>query len=143
MRQLYSQLLSNVLPFGQKATILTAASLFTLAVSAQSVKHPTFEAFSSTKKVEFVEQRNQVEMQVSSKIVVEKLSLHIPQNWTGKEVVFELFSDNGQIIQKIIEHKSSRIEILDMNPLAAGSYLIKASCASEFAMQTVIHAQQL
>jgi hypothetical protein len=89
------------------------------------------------------EQMSQVEMQVSSKMVAERVSLHLPQGWAGKEVVFELYNDNGDIIQKVIEHKSIAVEILDMKPLAAGSYVIMASCQKEFAVQYVIHTQQL
>lgn len=89
------------------------------------------------------EQMSQVEMQISSKIVADRLSLHLPQGWAGKEVVFELYNDNGEIIQKVIEHKSSAVEVLDMKPLVAGSYVIMASCEKEFAVQYVIHTHQM
>jgi hypothetical protein len=89
------------------------------------------------------EQMSQVEMQISSKIVIEKLSIHLPQGWAGKEVIFELYNDKGDIIQKVTEQKIGVVELLDMKPLSAGSYVIMASCGKEFAVQYVIHTQQL
>ena len=107
------------------------------------IKEDGQDEYSAVRKVEFAEQRSQVEMQLSTKIVSDKLSIHLPLNWKNKEVVFELFNDNGEIIQKVIEHKSSTVEVLEMKPLAAGSFLIKVSCGAEFAQQTVIHTEQL
>jgi hypothetical protein len=101
------------------------------------------EEFSTIRKVNLTDIRTQVQMQISSKYVQDVCSVSLPENWIGKEMVIEIFNANGEMVKKITEHKALQAASVEMDDLADGSYVIRASCGKEFAVQYAIRANQL
>ena len=67
-----------------------------------------------------------------------ELRVTIPSNWQGKKVTYELFNNNGQAVVKNTVGASSQTETLNVNRLAPGFYILKASCNGERAQQKII-----
>ena len=60
--------------------------------------------------------------------------------WTkeGKKVVYELFNTNGQVARKTTNGNASQTETINVNSLAPGFYIVRATCEGEIAQQKVI-----
>jgi hypothetical protein len=101
------------------------------------------EEFSAIRKVNFADVRTQVQINISSRSIQDKCSIGLPQNWLEKEVVIELFNENGDIVKKITEHKAAAVVTVEMDDLPAASYVIRASCNTEFAIQYAIHSNKI
>lgn len=85
----------------------------------------------------------QVELGSSAKQFTAGLKLGLPLNWIDQEVVFDIYNSNGEILRKVIEHKANGTVELDLQDLAAGAYLIRATCGKEFAVKQALHMEQL
>jgi Secretion system C-terminal sorting domain len=70
--------------------------------------------------------------------VINELRVSIPSSWQNKKVVYELFSANGQTAQKVETASSNQTETLNVNNLAPGLYIVRASCNGETAQQKII-----
>lgn len=70
--------------------------------------------------------------------VTTELRITIPSNWQGKKVSYEMYNNNGQAALKNIIGASSQTEIMNVNNIAPGFYIIKVSCDGETAQQKII-----
>jgi hypothetical protein len=70
--------------------------------------------------------------------VVNELRVTIPSGWQGKKVNYEVYSTTGQMLIHRITAMSSQTETIDVSRLAAGSYIVKASCQDETSSQKII-----
>ncbi len=84
-----------------------------------------------------------VEMGSSARQFTESLKLGLPVNWISKEVVFDIYNADGQIVRTIIEHRAAGTVTLEMQDLSNGSLVIRATCGKEFALQQAFHMAQL
>lgn len=62
----------------------------------------------------------------------------IPANWQNKKVVYEVYSANGQVMNRFQTASSSQTETLDISKLASGYYFVKVSCNGETAQQKIV-----
>lgn len=69
---------------------------------------------------------------------VSELRLTIPANWQGKSVKFELYNANGQKVMEMMNGNASQTEVMNVNNINKGMYVVKAICDSETAMQKVM-----
>ena len=60
--------------------------------------------------------------------VVNNLLVTIPPAWQTKNVMFELFTVNGQVAKIFNTTNTGQTEILNVNNIAPGSYFLNASC---------------
>lgn len=67
-----------------------------------------------------------------------ELRATVPFAWQGKEVLFEVFNQNGIKIKSMKTSNASQTESITVSGLAKGFYLIKAICGSETAQQKII-----
>ncbi len=70
--------------------------------------------------------------------VSSELRITIPATWQSKKVLYEVFNSNGQIMIRNEIASSSQTETINVNRLAPGFYIVKASCNSEVAQQKII-----
>jgi hypothetical protein len=70
--------------------------------------------------------------------VTNELRVTVPSGWQGKEVVFEVYNQNGQKVKAFKRGTTSQTESIVVSDLAKGFYLIKATCGSEIAQQKII-----
>jgi hypothetical protein len=67
-----------------------------------------------------------------------ELRITVPAAWQNKEVVLGVFNQNGQKVKTLRTSNASQTETMELNDLAKGFYLIKASCGDETAQQKII-----
>jgi len=60
--------------------------------------------------------------------VMNNLLVTIPSAWQKKNVMFELFTVNGQVAKIFNTTNTGQTEILNVNNIAPGSYFLNASC---------------
>ena len=67
-----------------------------------------------------------------------ELRATVPSLWQGKEVLFEVFNQNGIKIKSVKTGNASQTETIALRELSNGLYMIKATCGSETAQQKII-----
>ena len=70
--------------------------------------------------------------------VTSELRITLPSSWQGKEVIFEIFNQNGQKLKASKNGSASQTENISVNDLAKGFYLVKATCEGQTAQQKII-----
>ena len=69
---------------------------------------------------------------------VSEVRITIPQNWQGKQVNYEIVNVSGQTVKRTTVGNSSQTEVIALNSLNSGYYLVKVSCNGETAQQKII-----
>lgn len=67
-----------------------------------------------------------------------ELRITLPSSWQGKEVIFEIFNQNGQKLKTSKNGSASQTENISVNDLAKGFYLVKATCEGATTQQKII-----
>jgi hypothetical protein len=70
--------------------------------------------------------------------VSSELRITIPEEWQNKQVLMEVFNQNGQKLKTLKINHISQTETIAVNDLAKGFYCVKATCGSEVAQQKFI-----
>ena len=73
--------------------------------------------------------------------VVNELRITIPSNWQGKNVNFEIFNINGIAVKHITSNRAAGMESVNVQDLAAGLYIVKATNGSESATQRIVKSR--
>ncbi len=73
--------------------------------------------------------------------VVSELRITIPASWQNSTITFDLYNANGQIVKHSVSGKVSQTEILNVNELTAGLYIMKVSNGNETAVQRIVKAK--
>ncbi len=67
-----------------------------------------------------------------------ELRISVPAAWQNKEVVLEVFNQNGQKLRAFRNGNANQTEVLTIQDLAPGFYFLKAGCGTETAQQRFI-----
>jgi hypothetical protein len=70
--------------------------------------------------------------------VVNELRVTIPQHWQNKRVVYELFNANGQFAFVKEVSAGSQTELIQINTLPSGLYVIRAKCNGEIIQNKLV-----
>ncbi|HEV7621355.1 MAG TPA: T9SS type A sorting domain-containing protein, partial [Flavisolibacter sp.] len=70
--------------------------------------------------------------------VTDQLRLILPDNWQGKPVSFELYSETGARLQLVHVDNANQSELMKMGNITRGLYMLKATCLNETAEQRVV-----
>lgn len=70
--------------------------------------------------------------------VMSELRVTLPASWQNNKVVLDVYSTNGQIVKQVTAARASQTEVLNMNGLPAGVYVVKATSGGETAVQRVV-----
>ena len=70
--------------------------------------------------------------------VVNELRITVPQNWQGKQVSYELYNVNGNLVKRIANNNASQTETLNVRELGTGTYVVKAYTSDESASQRIV-----
>jgi hypothetical protein len=62
----------------------------------------------------------------------------VPANWQGKNIKYEFFSQNGQLMMSNSAGSASQTETIDISRLARGYYFVRVSCEGETAQQKLV-----
>ncbi len=101
------------------------------------------EIISSVRQIDGDNRPQQVEMGIASTRVTNSMKLGLPINWMEKEVIVEIFNNRAEMVRKVIEHKAPSTLLLDLQQLAEGSFVIRASCGNEYAVQYAVRGGEM
>jgi hypothetical protein len=73
--------------------------------------------------------------------VISELRVTVPASWQNSTITFDLYNANGQIVKHSVSGKASQTEILNVNELTAGLYIMKVSNGNETAVQRIVKAK--
>ena len=104
----------------------------------RSVDNDGSAELSSVRSIRIGQKQTEVKILAYPNPVVNELRVTIPSGWQGKKVNYEVYSSTGQMLVHRITAMSSQTETIDVSRLAAGSYIVKASCQDETSSQKII-----
>ena len=67
-----------------------------------------------------------------------EIRITIPATWQGKKVIYEVISNNGQVIKRSIAAFGSITESINVSSLAPGFYIARVICNGETSQQKII-----
>ncbi|MBI1343186.1 MAG: T9SS type A sorting domain-containing protein [Terrimonas sp.] len=70
--------------------------------------------------------------------VVNDVRITVPANWQGKEVSYQIYNMGGSMVKTVRNSNASQTEIINMNDLSRGFYVVKVQQGSEVAQQKII-----
>jgi len=70
--------------------------------------------------------------------VTSELRITLPLAWQNATVSFDLYNANGQMVKHMVAGKSNQTEILNVNELKTGLYIMKVSNGNETAVQRIV-----
>ncbi len=70
--------------------------------------------------------------------VSSELRITVPANWQNKQVSFELFNANGQLMKRTDNSSSSQTETINVTDLSRGFYVVHVTCNGQTAQQKII-----
>ncbi|HEU4609638.1 MAG TPA: T9SS type A sorting domain-containing protein, partial [Chitinophagaceae bacterium] len=70
--------------------------------------------------------------------VTAELRVTLPNEWQSKEVVFEIYSAGGQLVKHIVNNRAGQTEVINMQDMHAGIYLVKVSNGNASAVQRIV-----
>ncbi|MGB8193651.1 MAG: T9SS type A sorting domain-containing protein [Chitinophagaceae bacterium] len=70
--------------------------------------------------------------------VVKELRITIPESWQNRQVVYELYTGDGQLLKRFLNKSATQTEIINMEFYQPGIYLVKALNEKEIATQRII-----
>ncbi|HEY0679028.1 MAG TPA: T9SS type A sorting domain-containing protein, partial [Chitinophagaceae bacterium] len=91
--------------------------------------------FSNVRIINLGDSKGQVELQAFPNPVVNEVRITIPESWQNKHVVYEVYTGGGQLVKRSVNKNASQTEVINMQNLKPGTYLIKALNDSETATQ--------
>jgi len=70
--------------------------------------------------------------------VVNDLRVTVPSDWQGKQVNYELYDASGKIINMVARSRASQTEVISMNGVAPGLYIVKVDNGTVSSQQKII-----
>lgn len=70
--------------------------------------------------------------------VADQVQVTLPSAWQGKAVMLELFNGNGSRVQSQQVTNAAATEVLKLNNLSHGFYVVKATCGNAVAQQRIV-----
>ncbi|MBL7742849.1 MAG: T9SS type A sorting domain-containing protein [Chitinophagaceae bacterium] len=94
--------------------------------------------YSEIRLIRIGKKGEEVKMVTYPNPVTNELRVTVPASWQGKELLLEVFNQNGQRIKAAKSGSASQTETINVSDLAKGFYVVKASCGEETAQQKVV-----
>ena len=79
-----------------------------------------------------------LELQAFPNPVVNELRITIPEGWQGKQVVYEVYTNDGQLLKRFLNKSATQTEVINMQFYQPGTYIVKALNDNEIASQRII-----
>lgn len=94
--------------------------------------------YSTIRLVKLGESEGRLELQAYPNPVVNELRITIPESWQNKQVVYELYTGDGQLLKRFLNKSATQTEVINMQYYQPGSYVVKALNDKEMASQRII-----
>jgi len=105
------------------------------------LKMVDFEGRSQRSQVRMIrvgEEKDNLRLDTYPNPVTSELRITLPVAWQNATVSFDLYTSNGLMVKHMVAGKSNQTEILNVNDLKAGLYIIKVSNGTETAVQRIV-----
>jgi len=105
------------------------------------LKMVDFEGRSQRSQVRLIrigEEKDALRLDTYPNPVTSELRITLPLAWQNETVSFDLYNANGQVVKHMVAAKSNQTEILNVNDLRTGLYIMKVSNGSETAVQRIV-----
>jgi len=93
---------------------------------------------SAIRLVKLGESDGKLELQTFPNPVVNELRITIPEAWQNRQVVYELYTGDGQLLKRFLNKSATQTEIIGMQQYQPGIYVVKALNEKEMASQRII-----
>ena len=70
--------------------------------------------------------------------VTTELRVTLPENWQEKQVSFDLYNLNGQLVKHIVNSNAGQTEVMNVADISAGLYVMKVSSPTETSVQRIV-----
>jgi len=70
--------------------------------------------------------------------VVSELRITIPEAWQHKPVSYDVYNGNGQLVKRIVNQTASQTELVNMQGMGPGVYMVKAFTGTDTAVQWIL-----
>lgn len=94
--------------------------------------------YSSTRIIRFGEEKEQLSIVTYPNPVTTELRITIPSSWQNKSVSFDIYNANGQMVKRVLSTKAAQTQVMMVNDIANGIYIVKASNGTESATQRIV-----
>lgn len=93
---------------------------------------------SPVRVIKLIDPTAQVNVQAYPNPVVNELRITVPSAWQSSVVTYDLFSANGKMLRHIISNNANQTEVLRVNDLNPGIYIVKVSSGNETAVKQIM-----
>ena len=94
--------------------------------------------YSMIRLVRLGDASTEVKVQAYPNPVVNELRITIPATWQNKQVSYEVYNLNGNVVKRVTTASASQTETLNVQGLVAGNYVVKASTLTESAAERIV-----
>lgn len=94
--------------------------------------------FSPVRIVRIGEAATTTQVQAYPNPVVNELRVTVPESWQNKQVSYEVYNVNGNIVKRVSTNNASQTETLNVKELGTGTYVVKAYTQNETASQRIV-----
>lgn len=94
--------------------------------------------YSPIQAIRFGKEAGTLKLAVFPNPATSQVRVSLPDSWQGKTVMLQLYNGNGTIVQSMQLGSASQTEMIPLDKLSKGFYLIKAMCNGEDAAQRII-----
>jgi len=93
---------------------------------------------SQVRMIRIGEEKDKIRLDTYPNPVTSELRITLPLAWQNATVSFDLYNANGQVVKHMVAAKSNQTEILNVNDLRNGLYIMKVSNGNETAVQRIV-----
>ena len=94
--------------------------------------------YSDVRVIRIGEQAETMKIVTYPNPVVNDVRVTIPASWQNKEVKYEIFNTNGQLVIAKMNANASQTEMINLSNMSRGMYFIKLTMGTETAQQKII-----
>lgn len=94
--------------------------------------------YSQIRLIKLSDTKGKLELQTFPNPVVNELRITIPESWQNRQVVYEVYSGDGQLLKRFLNKSATQTEVINMQFYVPGIYVVKALNDKEIASQRVI-----
>ncbi len=94
--------------------------------------------YSAIRIVKLGQSDGKLELQAFPNPVVKEVRITIPESWQGRQVVYEVYTQDGQLLKRFLTKSASQTEVINMEFFVPGTYIVKALNDKEMASQRII-----
>src|SRR5207249_1927425 len=69
---------------------------------------------------------------------INEIRVTIPNSWQNQEVTYQIYNANGLVVKQEVKNKAGQTEVMPMNNLTSGIYIVKVSNGLESAIQRIV-----